>query len=68
MDRDTSVVATLGLTLLALGLLAAAFSFGGACHATDDYAACQAYCYPTDIDQDARKALGVCVCQGVALP
>ena len=64
MDRDTSVVATLGLTLLALGLLTAAFSFGGACHATDDYSACRAYCYPTDIDQAARKTLGVCVCQG----
>lgn len=68
MDRDASVVATPGLTLLALGLLTLAFSAGGACHAVDDDSACQAHCYPTDIDQDARKTLGVCVCQGVVLP
>lgn len=50
--------------LLAVGVAVCAFSFGKACHTADDYSACQAYCYPTDIDQDARKTLSVCVCQG----
>ena len=58
----------LSMWLLAAGIAVSAFSLGKACHATDDYSACRAYCYPTDIDQDARKTLGVCVCQGVVSP